>query len=203
MTSQHNAAEKWNARYSASDRVWSGKPNALLVREAASLTPGTALDVGAGEGADAIWMAARGWDVTAVDVSDVAINRGRAEAEREGLTIDWRVDDIANIRGQFDLVYAFYPPLPKGSPVLAHLLERVAPGGTLIFVHHVHTHHRQGEGHGFDPNTVVSPADVRAVLDDAWRVDVDEVVEREGAGAASAHFSHDAVLRAVRTGTGG
>lgn len=72
----------WNARYSEKERIWSGRPNPQLVAEAAGLAPGTALDVGCGEGADALWLAARGWQVTGVDISTVALARA-AEHEQE------------------------------------------------------------------------------------------------------------------------
>ena len=78
-------AVEWDARYSERDgAMWSGRPNGRLVAEVAQLTPGRALDVGCGEGADAIWLARRGWTVTAIDVSDVAVRRAREAAELVG-----------------------------------------------------------------------------------------------------------------------
>ena len=79
--------EFWDARYGAIDRLWSGNPNPQLVAQVADLDPGTALDVGCGEGADAIWLASQGWQVTAVDVSKVALRRGAEQAARQGSRI--------------------------------------------------------------------------------------------------------------------
>src|SRR4051812_6953380 len=79
-------ATEWDARYSERDgTMWSGRPNGRLVAEVADLTPGRALDVGCGEGADAIWLARRGWMVTAIDVSDVAVTRARDAGELAGV----------------------------------------------------------------------------------------------------------------------
>src|SRR5206468_12890147 len=75
-------ASEWDARYRKHDAaMWSGRPNGRLVAEVTGLSPGTALDVGCGEGADAVWLAQQGWTVTAVDVSEVAVRRGREAAE--------------------------------------------------------------------------------------------------------------------------
>ena len=74
--------EFWDERYSSADRIWSGNPNPHLVTVAAHLTPGTALDVGSGEGADAIWLASHGWTVTAIDISQVALDRSAAHRRR-------------------------------------------------------------------------------------------------------------------------
>lgn len=86
-----STAQFWDDFYAEKDTVWSGKPNALLVRQVADLPPGTVLDLGCGEGGDAIWLAQRGWRVTAVDVSDVALRRGAAHAKEAGVAdaIDW------------------------------------------------------------------------------------------------------------------
>src|SRR6266700_3947631 len=87
-------AAEWNARYSESNgAVWSGRTNGRLVAEVADLDPGRAFDVGCGEGADAIWLAQRGWTVTAIDISDVAIGRAREAAELAGATIEWVCGD--------------------------------------------------------------------------------------------------------------
>src|SRR5579859_4588006 len=83
-------ATEWDARYSERDgAMWSGRPNGRLLAEVAGLTPGRALDVGCGEGADAIWLARSGWTVTAIDVSDVAVRRAREAAELAGAMVDW------------------------------------------------------------------------------------------------------------------
>jgi len=76
--------EFWEQRYRSNPSVWSGNANTHLIREAADLTPGTALDVGAGEGADALWLAERGWQVTATDISTVALDRGASHAREAG-----------------------------------------------------------------------------------------------------------------------
>lgn len=191
-TTPTTTVEYWEAFYAEREQVWSGRPNALLVREIAGLAPGSALDLGCAEGADAIWLAERGWQVTAADVSETALARARAEAQRLGLSeqIDWQRHDLAESfpSGLFDLVTAQYlhsPPAQDGerTRILRRAAEAVAPGGLLLIV-----------GHAQWPSWVVEPplhvhfpttAEVRAGLasDPAeWQVEVDEVVELEHAG---------------------
>src|SRR6478672_6264478 len=87
-------ATEWDARYTEREQaMWSGRPNGRLIAEVAELTPGRALDVGAGEGADAIWLAGRGWTVTAIDISEVAVSRARTAAERAGVGAGWICGD--------------------------------------------------------------------------------------------------------------
>ena len=94
--------EFWDARYRSADRIWSGNPNPHLVAHVAELFPRTALDVGCGEGADAIWLASLGWQVTAIDVSTVALDRAAEQAAAAGRRvadrITWQHADVA--RGQ-------------------------------------------------------------------------------------------------------
>ena len=201
-------AEAWDERYRArEDAIWSGKPNGRLVLEVEGLAPGRALDVGCGEGADAIWLAARGWDVTAVDVSAVAIGRAQAAAEAAGVTVDWVCGDVLAhpfAPGAYDLVSLQYPALPKaaGEPALRALLDALRPGGVVLAVYHdLDDEHRarMAEG-GFDP------ADF--VLDDEWRallatsedvtVELDAVEPRIDPPEGNPHIG-DAVLRARRS----
>jgi SAM-dependent methyltransferase len=135
--------EAWNERYAGSTRVWSGQPNTELVRLAADLTPGSALDLGCGEGADAVWLAGRGWKVTAVDVSDVALERAAGHAAEAGVAgaIVWRRHDLAADfpPGEYDLVSAqfLYPrPLEKRDGVLRAAARAVAVGGVLLIEGH-------------------------------------------------------------------
>jgi SAM-dependent methyltransferase len=87
----------WDARYAESPQIWSGRPNVVLAREAAALEPGRALDLGCGEGADAVWLAQRGWRVTAVDISGVALERAAVHAGSAGVAdrIEWQRRDLA------------------------------------------------------------------------------------------------------------
>ncbi|WP_104178580.1 bifunctional 2-polyprenyl-6-hydroxyphenol methylase/3-demethylubiquinol 3-O-methyltransferase UbiG [Cryobacterium sp. Y50] len=138
-----DAATFWENRYRESDRAWSGRANATLEREAADLIPGTALDLGSGEGGDALWLAQNGWSVTAVDISPTALARGEAAAANAGLTgrIRWITADLATWQpdGPFDLVTAHFlqspAPLPR-EVILHRAAATVAPGGVLLVVGH-------------------------------------------------------------------
>ena len=135
--------EAWNERYSERVRVWSGAPNVELTRQIADLTPGRALDLGCGEGADAVWLARQGWKVTAVDVSDVALARAAGHAADAGLSeaIEFRhgnlLDDFPP--GEFDLVSAQFL-YPQDDTARAGLLRRavqaVGPGGVALVESH-------------------------------------------------------------------
>ncbi|GAB3709071.1 class I SAM-dependent methyltransferase [Mariniluteicoccus flavus] len=198
--SHDNTPDGWDARYAADDRMWSGQPNGLLVAEVADMPPGRALDVGCGEGADTLWLALRGWDVTAVDVSRVAIDRGRAAAGESGVHVDWRVGDVVAAGpelGTFDLVTAFYPVLPKESRGIDVFLDAVAPGGVLLFVHHVFGDDHAAE-HGFDPADFVQPDDVRAALGDGWTVESAGVRDRTVTEGQGAGHTLDSLVRARR-----
>lgn len=197
-------AQEWDERYSGSDRIWSGEPNGALVAEVTGLAPGRALDVGCGEGADAVWLARRGWDVTALDVSQVALDRARMHAADAGATVTWLhnglLDAVLPAEG-FDLVSAQYPALrhTPGQDAERALIDAVAPGGTLLVVHHDLTHD-PGHDHDFDPAEWVSPADVAALLADNpdWTIEADERRDRTISGGAGAHHIRDIVLRARR-----
>ena len=123
----------WDERYASAEQMWSGNPNSTLVALVENLEPGSVLDVGCGEGADAIWLADRGWQVTAIDVSRVAIDRGKAHAQKAGVDVEWRHCGLveANVPPQgFTLVSAQYPALLRSESHDAEraLLSAVAPG---------------------------------------------------------------------------
>lgn len=133
----------WEERYRSQERVWSGRPNAVLVEVVESLPAGRALDLGCGEGADAIWLASRGWHVTAVDVSTTALERAAAHATEAGVErrIELEQHDLGRSfpSGTFDLVSAQYLQSPVALPrelVLPAAAGAVAAGGLLLVVDH-------------------------------------------------------------------
>lgn len=200
----------WDHRYGG-DQMWSGNPNGTLVAEVEALAPGRALDVGAGEGGDAIWLAEQGWTVTASDISQRALERVGAEAERRGLEVRGELVDAnaldAYEAGGFDLVSAQYASIPRTADRrgVANLLRAVAPGGTLLVVSHDLTPMRAPidlatTSRAFDPDAYVRVGDVAAAIehDDDWVVEVHEKRPRPG-GSATAHLHvDDLVLRARR-----
>lgn len=140
---QQTPASFWEARYRATDRAWSGRANKALELEAGDLAPGRALDLGTGEGGDALWLASRGWRVTAVDISPTALNRGRAAADAAGFgdRISWVEADLATWipDGEFDLVSAHFLHSPVEIPreeILRRGASAVAPHGVLLIVGH-------------------------------------------------------------------
>lgn len=198
-------AAEWDARYSEpGGPMWSGRPNGRLVAEVADLAPGRALDVGCGEGADAIWLARRGWTVTAVDISDVALCRAREAAELAGVVVDWVGGDALQTplpAHSFDLVSMQYPAVPKaaGEAAVRMLLDTVRPGGLLLAVYHdldgEHREHMKSQG--VDPADYVGADDLYRLLGDDFAVERHAVEPRIDPPAAAPHIA-DVVLRARR-----
>jgi SAM-dependent methyltransferase len=205
----HFTQEFWDERYRSADRLWSGQPNAQLVAQTADLPAGDALDAGCGEGADAIWLASRGWTVTAVDVSAVALDRAARHAaatdDQVPARITWQREDLLSWEPapeRFDLVTAHFMHLPEPDLRAMHrrLAAAVRPGGTLLVVGHhpddVHANLRPGgPGHMFP-----SATDVAAVLEaDSWEIFVAGAIEREATDLdGRPATAKDTVLRAVR-----
>lgn len=203
----------WDHRYEG-DQLWSGNPNGTLVNEISGLAPGRALDVGAGEGGDAIWLAGQGWSVTASDISQRALDRVSAEAGRRGLRVECHRAD-ANAPGAFgtaafDLVSAQYASIPRtpDDRGVRNLLNAVAPGGTLLIVGHDLEPMRELVGtpdhsRPFDPDAYVRVDDVAAALagSPAWDIELHEKRPRPAGAASASHHVHDIVLRARRRAT--
>lgn len=196
----------WDERYSGSEQLWSGAPNGVLVAEVNGMRPGQALDVGCGEGADALWLANQGWQVTAIDISRVAVARAAAHAAGVA-NVAWAQADLSNApppAGAFDLVSAQYFPIVRdGDPAaLLGLLAAVAPGGTLLFVGHEHPDvphdHEQHEESSIDPKDYYRPDQIAEVLDDSWVIEVNESRPRTVPPPPGTHFTHDTILRARR-----
>jgi SAM-dependent methyltransferase len=202
MSTSNEHHGDWDSRYSDQEQIWSGAPNHALTVEVAPLAPGRALDVGCGEGADAVWLAGRGWQVTALDPSAVALGRARAVAQTAGVEVSWVHGVLADAdlpEGGFDLVSVFYPALERDASPVERLASLVAPGGTLLVVHHADVDRDRALEHGFDPDTLMSSDDVAAGLGDAWAVSGPERRARDITGGQGAHHHDDLVVRAVRS----
>ncbi len=201
--------EFWDERYRSRGALWSGNPNPQLVTEAADLAPGTALDVGCGEGADAIWLAERGWRVTAVDVSTVALERGAAQAaERDAAVarrINWLHEDLTAwvpAEASYDLVSAQFMHLPKKprEALFRALAAAVAPGGSLLIVGHHPSDLQTTIPRPPLPELLFTASDIVALLDPrGWDIVVSAARERGATDPdGRAVTIHDAVLRASR-----
>jgi SAM-dependent methyltransferase len=196
-------AHEWDARYSEQAALWSGRPNGRLVAEVAGLTPGRALDVGCGEGADAIWLAGEGWTVTAIDISDVALRRAREAADLAGAEVEWIRGDALQTAlpaGSFDLVSLQYPALPKaaGEVAVQALLDTVRPGGLLLAVYHdLDDEHREHmKSRGVDPADYIDADDLAQLLD-GFTVELHAIEPRIDPPPDNPHIA-DVVVRARR-----
>ena len=181
----------WEDHYGAAERVWSGRANATLVDVVQDLPPGTALDLGCGEGGDAVWLALRGWQVTAVDVSPTALRRTAEHAEQAGVAdlVTTAQHELGRSfpDGTWDLVSCAFLHSPvelAREDVVRHASAAVAPGGLLVVVGHAgapswtpqeHTAHARFP----TPQEVLDDLDLPQ---DGWRTERVELVERTATG---------------------
>jgi SAM-dependent methyltransferase len=157
--------EAWNQRYADAELVWSAEANRFLVQEVADLPPGRALDLGAGEGRNAIWLAERGWRVTAVDFSGIGLQKARRLAEARGVEVNWTEADLRSYSpapGAFDLVVLVYIHLPgeERRALVRRAADAVAAGGTLLVLGHDRSNIEEGYGGPQDPTILFSPEDI-------------------------------------------
>ena len=161
-------AAAWDERYRDRELVWSADPNVFVEREVADLAPGRAVDLAAGEGRNAIWLARRGWEVEAVEFSPVAIDKGRELARRAGVEVTWTLADLTTspALAPADLVLQVYLhlPRPQADEVLHHASGLVRSGGTLLVVAHARRNLTDGYGGPPDPELLPEPGEVAAVL---------------------------------------
>jgi SAM-dependent methyltransferase len=156
----------WNARYAGSDLVWGAEPNRFVFAELCGRAPtGRALDLACGEGRNAIWLAERGWAVTAVDFSDAAIERAKRLAAARGVEVEWLTADLASYvprPASFALVLIAYLQLPGAE--LRHVLGRAAaalePAGELLMIGHARRNLAEGIGGPRDPAVLWEPEEI-------------------------------------------
>jgi 2-polyprenyl-3-methyl-5-hydroxy-6-metoxy-1,4-benzoquinol methylase len=159
------AREDWNARYAGSELLWTAEPNSRFASEVERLEPGRALDLACGEGRNAVWLAERGWRVTGVDFSDVALGKAERLAASRSVEVEWVLADVleyAPKREAFDLVTALYLQLPHEelASVLRSAIDALAPEGTLIVLGHDTTNLTEGLGGPRDASVLFTPEDV-------------------------------------------
>jgi thioredoxin reductase/2-polyprenyl-3-methyl-5-hydroxy-6-metoxy-1,4-benzoquinol methylase len=201
----------WEEQYRSHPMLWSGRPNPPLVEHAADLAPGSALDVGCGEGADAIWLAERGWQVTAVDFSATALGRAAEHAAARGADVatrvTWRQADVtAGLPGDgtYDLVTSHFLHLhgDERQRLFARLATAVAPGGTLLLVGHDTSDLGTAARRPHAPDMFFTAEEVASSLDaDDWAVVVAEARPRPAhAHEGEVATVHDAVVVARKRG---
>lgn len=195
-------ARTWNERYSTSELIWTAEPNQFLVAETEAMAPGRALDLGAGEGRNAVWLARRGWKVTAVDFSDVGLAKARALAEHAHVTIETVCADATEpVSGAYDLVIVLYLQLPADQRrrAIANAAAAVAAGGTLLVVGHDSTNLIDGVGGPQDPAVLCTPDDlVTDLAGSGLDVERAERVQRVVATVDGDRSAIDVLVRARR-----
>jgi SAM-dependent methyltransferase len=199
----------WDEHYRSHPTLWSGNPNAHLLEQTAGLAPGLALDIACGEGADAIWLAQRGWRVTGLDLSAVALGRAAANARQAGGDVAERINWVqADLRTwepgteHYDLVASHYMHLPSvpRRVLFDHLASAVAPGGTLLIVGHHPSDLQTTVPRPKEPDLFFTGDDIAAQLDaEEWMVDVNEAPGRTVSDPEGRDVTvHDTVFRAHR-----
>ena len=201
-TTSDRMRERWNRRYTSADPHSTPVPNRFLVAEVSDLLPGRALDLACGAGRNAVWLAERGWSVTAVDFSDVALSMARELAEARGTVVEWIEADVLTwtpASSTFDLVCVLYLQLPADErrAVLRLATAALRPGGTLLVIAHDLLNLTEGSGGPTQPDVLFTPDDVVGEID-GLRVEKAERVRRPVDDGGSTRNAIDALVRARR-----
>lgn len=201
-------AQAWDERYAAVDLVWSREPNQFVAAALGGLPPGDAVDLACGEGRNALWLAARGWRVTAIDFSEVAVERGRRLAEQAGVRVSWRAEDVLTADlPACDLVVLAYLQLPEEERrrAVRRAWDSLRAGGTFFLVAHDSTNLTEGTGGPQDPAVLFTAADVLADIGDAGAVEVVRaervarvVTAEDDHGGTAERVAWDALVHLVR-----
>ncbi len=197
--------EGWNLRYQGNEPVFTTDPSDLLGPETGGLVPGRALDLGSGEGRNALWLAQRGWRVTAVDFSDVGVAKARRLAEGLGVEVDWVVADLRSYHppeDTFDVVIQSFVHLPANErgAILRRASAALRPGGSILVVGYDVSHLDHGAPGGpSDPALLLT---VDGLVADLAGLEIERAERRrvpvEGDEEDTGRFAVDVVVRARR-----
>ncbi len=203
---QTNLRDLWNERYSASDLVWTDKPNQFVEAHLADTRPGSAIDLGSGEGRNAAWLADRGWNVTAVDFSPVGLDKARNLASRKKVSVDFVEADALTYQptALVDLVLISYLQVDQSDQrtVLEHARSWLASGGTLFVIAHDRSNVMHGYGGPSSPDVCYTPETTSRALG-GLEIDTAEVVERIVTNETGNHTALDTLVIARRLGVEG
>ena len=197
-------SEDWNRRYATAELVWTAEPNRFLVAEVDGLPGGAALDLGAGEGRNAVWLAQQGWQVTAVDFSEVGLDKAITLAAAADVKISMVCADVKTYApppATFELVVILYLHLPAlvRRAVYRRAAAAVAEGGVLLVVGHDATNPDEGFGGPQDPDVLFSPDDIRSDLTGSGlSIEKAERVRRTVETPDGQRVALDALVRARR-----
>ena len=194
-------SQEWDSRYAGAELVWTAEPNRFVVAELQDLPPGRVLDLGAGEGRNAVWLASRGWQVTAVDFSAVGLDKGRRLAEASSVSVDWVRADLRDYQPEpnsFQLVLVAYLQLRAAEldGVLRRAVTALAPGGVLLVVGHDLTNLAEGTGGPPDPAVLYTPESITRSLSGLTVLRAERV--RPPASGSGDREAVDTLVRAVR-----
>ena len=192
----------WDERYAGPELVWGSGPNCFVAEELAALPPGRAIDLGTGEGRNAIWLAERGFTVTAVDFSRVGLARAAGLAAERGVSVDWVHADLLDYQptpGHYDLVLIAYIQLPADrlTTLARTAATALAPGGTLLAVGHDRDNLDRGHGGPKDPGVLWTPQIVTAGLDGLTVLQAEQV-DRVVTTPEGERTAIDTLVRAIR-----
>jgi len=194
-------AASWDERYGTDGLLWTAQPNRFFVAEVVDLPPGRALDMACGEGRNAVWLATKGWQVTAVDHSEVGLAKGRDLALEAGVEVDWRLGDATTYDPApgFDLVAVLYLHLPRDQmrTALEKAMRGLEPGGLMVVVGHHLDNIVRGVGGPQVPEVLYRPQDIEQMLGGLDIVKA-ETVERPVDRAGVTGIAIDTLVTAVR-----
>lgn len=195
-------SEDWDRRYEGAELLWTAEPNRLLVSEVGTMAAGRALDLGCGEGRNAVWLADRGWTVTGVDFSEVGLEKARRLAEARGVTVEWVLADLRAYEAPpdaYDLVLVLYLHLGADERRSVHAAAAAAlrAGGTMLVVGHDLSNLDEGYGGPQDPAVLFTPDDVVEDLSTLSILKAERVGRRVSTEAGE-RTAIDVLVRAVR-----